>query len=55
MAKISNPPRHNKAPTQHKMFNLTSLKIFSLKSVSQAGYKKYALATKELNIVLVNE
>ena len=49
MAKISNPPRHIKATTQHK----TSLNMFSLKSGYQAS-KKYTLATKWPNIVLVN-
>ena len=39
MAKISNPPRHIKATTQHKTFHLTSLNIFSLKSGNQAGKK----------------
>ena len=41
MAKISNPPRHIKATTQHKTFHLTSLNMFSLKSVSQLGQKVY--------------
>ena len=39
MAKISNPPRHIKATTQHKTFHLTSLNMFSLKSGNQAGQK----------------
>ena len=41
MANISNPPRHIKATTQPKIFDLTSLNKFSLKSMSQAGQKVY--------------